>query len=183
MLRLQRKLEINPASIQMLIFDVDGVMTDNRMIFLKDNQEAKAFSAADGFAIKTASERYLKFGIITARGSEVTVKRCTELGVGDIVVAWDKISALRELARKHSLDLNQIGYVGNDIPDLVAMEQVGLAVCVADTEPELFPVSHYQTERLGGKGACREVIAFVLAAKGLDLVKIYREDIANAKAR
>ncbi len=183
MQRLQRKLEIHVADLKMLIFDVDGVMTDNRMIFLKDNQEAKAFSAADGFAIKTSSERYLKFGVITARGSEVTVKRCTELGVGDVIVAWDKIKALRELASKHNLNLNQIGYVGNDIPDLVAMEHVGFAVCVADTEPELLPVSHYQTDRLGGKGACREVIAFVLAAKGLDLLKIYRDDIADAKTR
>lgn len=183
MRKLQRKLEINIADLEMLIFDVDGVMTDNRMIFLKDNQEAKAFSAADGFAIKASSGRYLKYGVITARGSEVTVKRCTELGVGDVVVAWDKISALHELAQKHTLDLNQIGYVGNDIPDLVAMEQVGMAVCVADTEPELLPFCHFQTEREGGKGACREVINFVLAAKGLDLVKIYRDDIGNAKAR
>ncbi|MGB5107258.1 MAG: HAD hydrolase family protein [Candidatus Zixiibacteriota bacterium] len=183
MLKLQRKLEINVADLEMLIFDVDGVMTDNRMIFLKDNQEAKAFSAADGFAIKTAGGRYLKFGVITARGSEVTVQRCTELGVADVVVAWDKISALHEMAQKHNLDLSQIGYVGNDIPDLVAMEQVGLAVCVADAEPELLPFCHYQTDRDGGNGACREVINFVLAAKGLDLVKIYRDDISDAKTR
>lgn len=183
MLKLQRKLDINPADLELLVFDVDGVMTDNRMIFLKDNQEAKAFSAADGFAIKAVGGRFLKFGVITARGSEVTVKRCTELGVGDVVVAWDKVTALQELARKHDLDLNQIGYVGNDIPDLFAMELVGLAVCVADTEPELLPVSHYQTERKGGRGACREVISFVLSAKGLDLATIYRDDIANAQTR
>lgn len=183
MLKLQRKLDIEISAIEMLIFDVDGVMTDNRMIFLKEEQEAKAFSAADGFAIKTASGRFIKFGVITARGSEVTIKRCTELGVGDVIVAWDKITALRELAKKHGLSLNQIGYVGNDIPDLVAMEHVGLAVCVADTEPELLSYAHYQTERLGGKGACREVINFVLVAKGLDLLAIYRNDIANAKTR
>lgn len=181
MRKLARKLDINPAAIEMLVFDVDGVMTDNRMIFLKDNQEAKAFSAADGFAIKATSGRVLQYAVITARGSEVTERRCRELGVGDVITAWDKVSALQELAAKRELHLSQIGYVGNDIPDLVAMEQVGLAVCVADTEPELLDVCHYQTSRNGGKGACREVIAFILQAKGLDLVQIYKDGINNVK--
>lgn len=181
MRKLARQLEIDPASIELLVFDVDGVMTDNRMIFLKDNQEAKAFSAADGFAIKATSGQVLKYAVITARGSEVTERRCKELGVGDVVTAWDKISALKNLADQHALSLDQIGFVGNDIPDLVAMEAVGLAVCVADTEPELLEHCHFQTSRAGGKGACREVIAYVLKAKGLDLVQIYREGISHAK--
>ncbi len=177
MRRLSRPLSADIAKIELLVFDVDGVLTDNRMIFLKDNQEAKSFSAADGFAIKATSGRVLKYAVITARGSEVTERRCRELGVGDVVTAWDKVAALKELAARYALHLDQIGFVGNDIPDLVAMETVGLAVCVADTEAELLDTAHFQTTRLGGKGACREVINFVLAAKGLNLLQIYRDGI------
>jgi len=181
MRRLERPLEIDIKDIRMLIFDVDGVMTDNRLIFLKDDQEAKAFNGSDGFAIKATTERYLKYAIISARNSEITTKRCSELGVGDIVMQWDKLEALHDLMAKHELSAAEIGYVGNDIPDVVVMEQVGLSVCVADAEPELLPFSHYQTERAGGRGACREVIKFVLDARGIDLIQVYRDGIAATK--
>jgi 3-deoxy-D-manno-octulosonate 8-phosphate phosphatase (KDO 8-P phosphatase) len=165
----------------MLIFDVDGVMTDNRMIFLNDGLEAKAFNASDGFAIKATTGRYLKYAVISARKSEVTTRRCLELGVGDVVMQWDKLEALQQLMRKYSLSSSEIGYVGNDIPDVVVMENVGLAVCVADCEPELLDVSHYQTERCGGRGACREVIKFVMADRGIDLVQVYKDEISAKK--
>lgn len=183
MRKLTRKLDIDVASIKMLVFDVDGVLTDNRMIYLKADQEAKAFNASDGFAIRCTAKTVFKFAVITARGSEVTIRRCEELGFEEIVSAWDKVSAIRELAKKHNLSLEEIGYVGNDVPDLVAMEVVGFAVCVGDAEEELLPASHYQTERHGGHGACREVINFILQAKGLDLVQIYRDSISNAETR
>jgi len=181
MRRLKRPLEIEIKDLKMLIFDVDGVMTDNRMIFLKDNQEAKAFNASDGFAIKATAERYLKYAVISARNSEVTTKRCTELGVGDIVMQWDKLEGLHMLMDKHQLLAEQIGYVGNDIPDVVVMEKVGLSVCVADAEPELLPFSHFQTERDGGRGACREVIKFVMESRGIDLIQVYRDGITTKK--
>ncbi len=177
MRKLNRPLEIDVKDLKMLIFDVDGVMTNNQMIFLKGDQEAKAFNASDGFAIKATTERILKYAVISARKSEVTTKRCTELGVGDIIMQWDKLAGLHELMERHGLSANEIGYLGNDVPDIVVMEQVGLAVCVADAEPELLPYSHFQTTRNGGRGVCRELINFVLKAKGIDLVQVYREGI------
>lgn len=181
MRKLDRPLEIDINDLKMLIFDVDGVMTNNQMIFLKGDQEAKAFNASDGFAIKATTERILKYAVISARHSEVTTKRCSELGVGDIIMQWDKLEGLHQLMEKHDLAAEEIGYVGNDVPDIVVMEKVGLAVCVGDAEPELLPYSHYQTERDGGKGACREVIKFVMDARGVDLIQVYRDGITATK--
>lgn len=181
MQRLQRPLETEPAAIKLVVFDVDGVLTDNKMYFLRDNQEAKAFNAADGFAIKATTGRQLHYAVISARESDVTTRRCRELGIGDIVMQWNKLTALQELAERHRLPYEEIAYVGNDIPDIVALEKVGLAVCVADCEPELLACSHYQTSRTGGHGAAREVIKFLLASRGLDLVSIYRDGIGSSE--
>jgi 3-deoxy-D-manno-octulosonate 8-phosphate phosphatase (KDO 8-P phosphatase) len=183
MRRLNRPLEIEIAELKLLVLDVDGVMTNNQMIFLSGDREAKSFNASDGFAIKATTERYLKYAVISARKSEVTTRRCTELGVGDIIMKWNKLEALHQLLEKHQLDPTEVGYIGNDIPDMVVMEAVGLAVCVADCEPELLECSHFQTERNGGRGACREVIRFIMEKRGIDLVQVYRDGLTAKNPR
>jgi len=180
--KLKRKLEIDLKDIQLLIFDVDGVMTDNRMIFLSEHKEAKSFSAADGFAFRVVTQSKLfHLAVISARESEVTIRRCRELGITDICQNWNKLEALNQLMSKYDLATSQVGFVGNDIPDIVGMEKVGLAVCPLDTEKEVLDYSHYQTSRAGGKGCCREVIDFILKAKGHDLVQLYRDGIEHSQ--
>ena len=183
MQKLQRKLEIEIKNIELLILDVDGVLTDNRMIYVNDDGEAKSFSAGDGFAIKATSNRALRYAVISARHSDVTERRCREIGIHDVFTKWNKLEALEDLMKKYGLTLSQVGCVGNDIPDALIMEKVGLAVCPADAEEEMFKFAHYQTGRAGGKGCCREVIKFILEAKGLDLMQIYRDGLADNKAR
>lgn len=174
MRKLPRELSAEVKNIALLIFDVDGVLTDNRMIFLNGDGEAKSFSAADGFAIKATTRGPLRFAVITARHSEITSRRCKELGIDDVYVKWNKLEALEMLMSKYALILPQIGYIGNDIPDIPVMERVGLAVCPADAESEVVDYAHYQTERGGGKGCCREVIDFLLGARGINLLQLYR---------
>lgn len=180
--RLSRELKVDPREIELVIFDVDGVMTDNRILFGK-GLEAKFFSVADGFAFKIARYAPLKFAVISARYSDATTVRCTELGIEDIHQHFDKEAALAELMRKYNLQLNQIAHVGNDFPDILLLEQVGLAICTADSERNVTGYSHYQTELGGGAGCCREVIEFLLRAKGIDLLQLYRDVMADAKAR
>lgn len=180
MQRLQRKLETDIRDIKLLIFDVDGVLTDNRMIFMSGHQEAKNFSAADGFGIRATTGIALHYAVISARNSDITIRRCQELGIGDVVQQWDKQAALADLMKKHNLQPSQVGCIGNDVPDIVVMERVGFAVCPADAEKEVLEFAHYQTERKGGKGCCREVINFLLDARGISLLQLYRDGIKNA---
>lgn len=180
MRKLSRELEINPADIELLIFDVDGVMTDNHIFFANEELEAKSFSVSDGLAFKIARHAPIKFAVISARYAKPTVVRCTELGITDIYQQRDKLKALDELLRKHSLSPAQVGHVGNDLPDILIMERVGLAICTADAEPEVVGFAHYQTEIPGGQGCCREVIKFILEAKGIDLLQLYRDVIKKA---
>ncbi len=180
MQRLQRKLETDIRDIRLLILDVDGVLTDNRMIFMSGHQEAKNFSAADGFAIRATTGKVLHYAVISARNSDITIRRCQELGIGDVLQQWDKQAAFASLMRKHDLKPSQIGCIGNDVPDIVVMEQVGLAVCPADAERDVLEFAHYQTERKGGKGCCREVINFLLDARGINLLQLYRDGLKSA---
>lgn len=180
MLRLQRKLEIDIRDIKLLVLDVDGVLTDNRMIFMSGHQEAKNFSAADGFAIRATTGKVFHYAVISARNSDITIRRCQELGIGDVQQQWDKLAALTELMKKHNLQASQICCIGNDVPDIVMMERVGLAVCPADAEKEVLEFAHYQTARKGGKGCCREVVNFLLDAKGINLLQLYRDGLKDA---
>lgn len=182
MRRLSLDLKVDPADTELLIFDVDGVMTDNTILFGKD-LEAKSFSVSDGFAFKIARFAPIKFAVISARYSDATMVRCTEMGIEDIHQYPDKLKALSALQSKYNLRLDQIGHVGNDLPDLLLFEQVGLSICTADCERELLPFCHYQTELPGGKGCCREAIEFILRAKGIDLLQLYRDVMADARAR
>jgi 3-deoxy-D-manno-octulosonate 8-phosphate phosphatase (KDO 8-P phosphatase) len=178
--RLQRKLETDIRDIKLLILDVDGVLTDNRMIFMSGHQEAKNFSAADGFAIRATTGNALQYAVISARNSDITIRRCQELGIADVQLQWDKQAALADLMKKHNLQPSQVGCIGNDVPDIVVMERVGLAICPADAEREVLEFAHYRTEREGGKGCCREVVNFLLDARGINLLQLYRDGLKNA---
>lgn len=183
MLKLARKLDTEVSNIELFIFDVDGVMTDNSIYVINEDLEGKAFSVSDGFAFKVAQHAPLKFAVISARYATPTVVRCTELGIKDIYQQRDKMAAFDELLEKHNLTAAQVGHVGNDLPDIPLMERVGLAVCTADAEPEVSQFAHYQTETIGGRGCCREVIKFVLEAKGVDFLQLYRDLMNNVRTR
>ncbi len=152
--------------IKLIIFDVDGVLTEGHIIFGQDGEALKAFHSQDGMGISLAHKAGLKTAIITGRESQIVHRRATELKIGDIHQgAIDKVTALRELMQKHSLTLEQIAYVGDDINDLPVMVQVGLPCAVANAVSEVKAVAKYTSARQGGNGAVRDILEYILKAQ------------------
>lgn len=155
------------SKIKLLVFDVDGVLTNNQIIFGPDGEAAKVFHSQDGLGMAAACRMGLKTAIITGRESEMVRRRCGELNVSDICQgSMDKSAHLQELAAKYQLSYEEIGYVGDDLNDLAVLRQVGLACAVTNAVPEVKAIAHYISSREGGRGAVREIIELVLKAQG-----------------
>ena len=155
--------DLYAQQIKLIIFDVDGVLTEGQIIFGHDGEALKAFHCQDGMGISLAHKAGLKTAIITGRESQIVHRRASELKIGDIHQgANDKVIALRELMQKHSLTLEQIAYVGDDINDLPVMVQVGLPCAVANAVPEVKAQAKYISLRQGGNGAVRDIIEYIL---------------------
>ena len=154
-------------SIELLAMDVDGVLTDGGLIYDAHGQELKVFHVRDGFGMKVWHEAGKLSAIVTGRKSGSVEKRAAELGISDVHQGVaNKGSVLRELQSKHRLTLKQTCFVGDDVPDLEAFAQAGLAVAVADACLEVVAASHYVTKVPGGRGALRETIELILRAQG-----------------
>lgn len=160
------KLSERCQTIELILTDVDGVLTDGGVIFDNRGIESKRFHIRDGLGIKLWQRAGGKFGIITGRSSHVVELRAAELGI-DLVRqgADDKLTAARDIFCELNLQPEQVCYIGDDLPDLSLAQQVGLAVAVADACAELRAVAHQVTEAAGGEGAVREVVELILKAQ------------------
>ena len=156
------------AQVSLLIVDVDGVMTDGRIILDGESGEYKAFHVRDGHGIKMLQREGVKVAIITGRSSAVVDRRAAELGI-EIVVqgSKDKIKDYVKMIAELGLRDEEVAYVGDDIVDLPVMRRVGLPVAVADAEDYVKDEAVLVTERGGGRGAVREVTDMIIQAKGL----------------
>jgi YrbI family 3-deoxy-D-manno-octulosonate 8-phosphate phosphatase len=154
-------------SIEMILSDVDGVLTDGGVIFDNQGIEIKRFHIRDGLGIKLWQRAGHHFGLVTGRASHIVQLRAVELGV-DIVRQGidDKLPAVKQILTERHLQPEQVCYVGDDLPDLPVLRYVGLAVAVGDGSEELRQAAHYVTQAHGGRGALREVIELVLKAQG-----------------
>lgn len=151
----------------MAAFDVDGVMTDGRLVYLADGTEAKAFHVLDGHGIKLLRQSGIVVVWITARTSPVVERRATELGVDHLHQGeTNKLSRLRTLADGHGLGLDEVSYMGDDLPDLACLESVGLAIVPANAHPAVAASAHWSTRLRGGDGAVREACDLILASRG-----------------
>jgi len=161
-------LKEKAQKIQLLLLDVDGVMTDGSIIIGSDGQEFKRFSAQDGMGITMAKRAGLKIGIITGRHSPAVSRRAEELEIDEVFQGnRNKLEAYQHLRRKYNLRDEEIAYIGDDLGDLAIMSRVGMAVAVANGVTEVKEKAHYVTERPGGAGAVREVIELILELKGI----------------
>ena len=153
--------------IKLLLIDVDGVMTDGRIIYLDDGGEAKAFDVKDGHGLKLLQRAGIQVGIITGRQSEVVARRAAELGI-EIVCqgAKDKMLPFRQILDKLGLEPSEVAYVGDDLVDLPVMRRVGFSATVADAVEEIKPYVDLVTSRPGGRGAVREICDFLLKESG-----------------
>lgn len=155
-------------SVDLLILDVDGVMTDGRLYYASDGSESKAFHAQDGAAIKMLQAAGIPVAIISGRASEATARRASELGVAHVYQgAHDKTAALRALCEASGIAAERMAHAGDDIPDLPLFDRVGMRLSVADAHPEVAARADYVTAAAGGAGAVREICHLILIAKGL----------------
>ena len=166
--------------IKIILFDVDGVWTDGTIwiypmpVAAPDGSiatkmvEAKGYSAHDGAGVTLARLGGMKVGIITKRISDTVAMRARDLKLEFVYQGQAfKMKAVREIAEKASVSLDEIAYVGDDVIDLPVMRQCGFAVAVANARPQVKAEAHYVTPNKGGEGAGRDAIEFILAAKGV----------------
>ncbi len=153
--------------VKLVIFDVDGVLTDGSLILGDDGQEYKSFHSRDGHGMKTLQKYGVVIGIITARSSDVVRIRMESLGIEHVYQGrHDKLPAYEELRDKLGLTDVEVAYVGDDVVDLPIMRRVGLAVAVNDAHPFVVQHADWQTPHGGGRGAARDVCEMVLEAQG-----------------
>lgn len=153
--------------IKFVLLDVDGVLTDGRVGLLPDGGEIKYFSIYDGLAIRMAQRVGLEVGFISGRRSREVVVRGKELGVEVIIQgSTDKVKDVERLLEEKGLNLEEIAYVGDDLPDIPLLRRVGFSAAPRNAaEPVKYHV-HYVTRNTGGDGAVREVIDLLLKTSG-----------------
>ena len=157
----------NASRVRLLILDVDGVLTDGRLILGDDGQEYKAFHSRDGHGLRMLQDSGIAVAIITGRTSQVVEKRARELGIEHLYQGRrDKLPALQELLALLRLRNEALAYVGDDVIDLPVMRRVGLAVAVGDAHPYVKRHAHWVTDAPGGRGAAREVCELLMRAHG-----------------
>lgn len=155
------------AKIKLLLLDVDGVLTDGRIIIDDRGVETKQFHVRDGQGIALLKRAGIEIGFITGRSSAVVRHRAKDLGVGLVYQGVaNKLSCYEEITRRQGLKDEQIAYVGDDMIDLPVLLRAGLAFSVADGWPGLSSTVDYVTAAAGGQGAVREVAELLLKAQG-----------------
>ena len=163
------KEQVKKASlVKAIFFDVDGVLTDGKIIYDDTGKETKHFNVKDGYIISHLKKAGIIVGIITGRDSKVVSLRATELKLDfchqGIV---DKLEVLEKLVAFHKLKKKQVAYIGDDINDLGALKNCGLSVCPADAISYVKDKVDIVTQAKGGQGVVREVADLVLAAQGM----------------
>lgn len=163
--RLQNDAQI-AAPITCILSDVDGVMTDGRIIYDSAGAETKQFHVRDGLGIKLWMNSGYHFGIITSRQSEVVSRRAAELSIPHVAQGKkDKLPSAEQMMSAMGCEPQQVCYIGDDLPDVPVMERVGLAVAPADAALDARNAAHWILAAEGGMGAVRELIERLLRAK------------------
>ena len=150
------------AEVRLLIFDFDGVMTDNRALVDQNGEEAVWVNRADGWGIARLKEIGLEMAVLSTEANPVVAARCRKLGLNCIQGLDDKLAALQELACRRGLEAGQIAYLGNDVNDLACLGWVGWPLAVADSYPPVLAVARRITQSRGGQGAVREAAEWFL---------------------
>lgn len=160
------------AGIELLLMDVDGVLTDGRLYNVPDASgamvETKGFDSQDGIALQWMRWNNIRTGLISGRVSPATDERARQCKFSYVYQGHiEKIPILEEILADSSIDRQRVAYVGDDLTDIVVMRRVGLAIATGNARPEVKSVAHYVTQAVGGSGAIREVCELILRSKGL----------------
>jgi 3-deoxy-D-manno-octulosonate 8-phosphate phosphatase (KDO 8-P phosphatase) len=153
------------AGVRLLVLDVDGVLTDGRLYYGVRGEALKAFHVRDGLGLKLLAAAGITVAVISGRRSSMTARRCRELGVRHLVQgAEDKLAAFHRLRGRLGMSSSACACVGDDLPDVPLMREVGLSFAVADAHPQARSAAHVITLLPGGNGAVREVCDYLLEA-------------------
>jgi 3-deoxy-D-manno-octulosonate 8-phosphate phosphatase (KDO 8-P phosphatase) len=165
----QSQIEARAKMLRVLVLDVDGVLTDGRLTYLPGGGESKTFHVRDGLGVQLLIASGVKVAIISGRESEVVVRRAKELNIENELLFLgiaDKVEAFEAVLKQTSASEEEVGYVGDDLPDLPLLRRTGLSFAVADAAPEVRAAAHVVLRSGGGQGAVREACERILKAKG-----------------
>ncbi len=155
------------ANTKLVVFDVDGVLTDGRLLLGDNGVEYKAFHSRDGHGMKMLGQTGVELAVITGRRSQLVAERMASLGIAHVHQGHaSKLPVFERLIAELNLTEEQSAYVGDDVVDLGIMARVGLAVAVANAHPLVLERAHWHTPSDGGRGAAREVCDLVMHAHG-----------------
>lgn len=152
--------------VQLLLMDVDGVLTDGGMYYTESGDELKKFNTRDGHGITLLQAAGIMTALVTRERTAIVTRRAAKLGISEVHQGvLDKLPVVKAILEKHGIEHGEACYVGDDLGDLEAMKFVGLPVAVADAAPHVKRVARYITRRRGGEGAVREVCDMILSAR------------------
>ncbi|HEX9172290.1 MAG TPA: HAD family hydrolase [Telluria sp.] len=155
------------ARVKVMIFDVDGILTDGSLTYGADGEVTKTFHVLDGLGIQLLNKTGVATAIISARSSPIVIKRASDLGITHVFQGMhDKRIAFAKLLEATGASAEECGYIGDDVIDLPLLLKVGFAVTVPSGHPEVQHRAHYVTRAAGGRGAVREVCDLVMRAQG-----------------
>jgi 3-deoxy-D-manno-octulosonate 8-phosphate phosphatase (KDO 8-P phosphatase) len=166
------EVEDRARKIRLFLMDVDGTITDGgvNLISLPEGgavSEMKVFNSKDGAGLKLAHIMGIRTGFITGRKSPAVTQRAHELSVDYVYLGQDtKMAAFDACVQKAGVSLDEVAYMGDDLPDMPVAKRAGLAIAVGDAAAELKAISHYVTKARGGNGTAREVVELILKAQG-----------------
>src|SRR5689334_23341645 len=168
----REKLESLAARVKLLLMDVDGVLTDGHLFMIPDGHggmvETKGFDSQDGIALQWLSWYGIKTGVISGRSSPATVERARQVKMSYVYQGHiEKIPILEDILRDANISGEEVAYVGDDLTDTVIMRRVGVTFATANARKEVKQVAMATTDSIGGSGAVREVIEFILNSQGI----------------
>lgn len=153
--------------VRLACFDIDGTLTDGRLVFDSDGQELKAFHAHDGLGLVLLRKAGVEVAFITARASTIVERRGAELGLTEVHTAVkDKLARVSDIAQRLGIRMDEVSFMGDDLPDLPAMQQVGFAVAPISAHPWIRDRAHWCTSVAAGAGAARQFCDLLLTVQG-----------------
>lgn len=154
------------ANIDLLCLDVDGVLTDGRLYYSSSGEELKTFYTQDGSALKRLQASGVTLAIISGRTSTMVQRRAAELGIKLLYEGFDdKLPALNDLNKRTGIEFARMAHVGDDVPDIVLFQHVGVGLSVADAHPDVQAAADLVASLPGGKGAVRELAELIIQAR------------------
>jgi 3-deoxy-D-manno-octulosonate 8-phosphate phosphatase (KDO 8-P phosphatase) len=152
--------------IRLFATDVDGVLTDAGMYYSESGDEWKKFNTRDGMGIKLLQKAGLITAIVTQERTRLVARRAEKLAIPELHQGvMDKLSVVRDMAKRHGISLSQVAYIGDDVNDIEALKAVGLSASPADGIPQVLDIVDYRCRQKGGEGAVRELAEMILLSR------------------